>query len=494
MAQGFGPSEPERPATAAPAEELVEELESLDEPDSGAGGAAEAAETLEPLDPASAPNPEVPASGGDAVEELESVEAAPEQFPASEEKVPDERLRVLVADGDPQSLRLIASSLPESEFLVSEAASGAEAARAIETSPPQLAIIAAGLEAPSGYDLCRTIRERYTTGDLPVILVSDGRDSAETGMLAGANDVVASSATPAELLARARVHRDLVRTTAIYNRFVPTQLLGFLGYKNISELQLGDQIQREMTVLFVDIRSFTTLSERMTPGENFKFINSYLSRITPLIRRYNGFVDKYIGDAVMAVYPGRPEEALKSATSMVSYLATYNGYRSKSGYRPIGIGIGIHTGNLILGIIGDQDRMSGTVISDAVNLASRIQDVTKLYGANIIISQDTFVRLENPTDFNFRFLGKVKVKGKVQTVSLFEIFDGDEPDQIELKVRTKVDFEAAILFFSKRRFEEAAVKFRGIAERNPADRAASLFLNRAELLLKREKASWLLSD
>jgi len=247
-----------------------------------------------------------------------------------------------------------------------------------------------------------------------------------------------------------------------------------------------------MTILFVDIRAFTNLSEGMTPQENFKFINSYLARITPIIRENNGFIDKYIGDAILALYPGSPEDALRSAIRMVDYLQEYNGYRRNSGYRPINIGIGIHTGNLIVGIIGDSARMQGTVISDAVNLASRVQDVTKLYGANIIISQDTFIQLENPTAYNFRFLGKVKVKGKNQTVSLFEVFDGEPPERIALKSRTKQSFEDAILMFSQRKFAEASESFRRISTQNPDDRAAALFLNRAELFLKREKANWLL--
>jgi two-component system sensor histidine kinase ChiS len=230
----------------------------------------------------------------------------------------------------------------------------------------------------------------------------------------------------------------------------------------------------------------------MTPEENFKFINSYLARITPIIRENNGFIDKYIGDAILALYPGSPEDALRSAIRMVEYLSEYNGYRKNSGYRPINIGIGIHTGTLIVGIIGDTERMQGTVISDAVNLASRVQDVTKLYGANIIISQDTFIRLENPTIYNFRFLGKVKVKGKVQSVSLFEVFDGESPERIALKGRTKQEFEDAILRFSQRKFADASEAFRKIIEQNPKDRAAALFYNRAELFLKREKTSWLL--
>jgi two-component system sensor histidine kinase ChiS len=178
---------------------------------------------------------------------------------------------------------------------------------------------------------------------------------------------------------------------------------------------------------------------------------------------------------------------------MVQHMELYNKQRATCGYRPISIGVGIHTGNLILGIIGDQGRMQGTVISDAVNLASRIQDVTKLYGANIIISQESFIKLENPTAYGFRFLGKVRVKGKNQSVSLFEIFDGDLEEMQGAKNETKTDFESAILHFSKKEFEEAAELFKRIIAANPHDKAARLFLEKAEMFIAQEKRKFLFS-
>jgi two-component system sensor histidine kinase ChiS len=195
-------------------------------------------------------------------------------------------------------------------------------------------------------------------------------------------------------------------------------------------------------------------------------------------------VDKYLGDAIMALYPDKPENAIKTAISMMRHLEIYNGHRKKVNYKAINIGIGIHTGNLIMGIIGDGDRMQGTVVSDAVNLASRIQDVTKLYGANIIISQDTFVQLENPTDYSFRFLGRVKVKGKDDSVALFEIFDADPDDVRKLKTETKTDFERGILFFAKREFSEAQELFTKIVKLNPRDSAAQLFLEKTLSYIK----------
>lgn len=403
-------------------------------------------------------------------------------------------LRILIADDDLVGVQTMRNHLVREGFRVSVVFDGETALQQLEASPPDLLLVDAALAKVDGYEICRRVRSTYTSAELPVLILVDKDQEGRLmeGMTAGASDFISKPILPDEFLARIKTHINLAKMNTLYSRFVPVELLHFLGHENVIDLQLGDQIQREMTILFVDIRAFTNLSEGMTPQENFKFINSYLSRITPIIRENNGFIDKYIGDAILALYPGSPEDALRSAIRMVDYLKEYNGYRRNSGYRPINIGIGIHTGNLIVGIIGDSGRMQGTVISDAVNLASRVQDVTKLYGANIIISQDTFVRLENPTDYSFRFLGKVKVKGKNQTVSLFEIFDGEEPELVALKNRTKKDFEEAILMFSQRKFSEASTAFRRIAIENPLDRAASLFLNRSEFFLRREKANWLL--
>ncbi|HUX20344.1 MAG TPA: adenylate/guanylate cyclase domain-containing protein, partial [Spirochaetia bacterium] len=403
--------------------------------------------------------------------------------------------RILVGDDDLVSLQTMKNFLQGEHYRVIPAVDGEEVMKQIEASLPDLILLDANLPKIDGIEICRRLRKRYASSELPILILVDKEQQGTSlveGMTAGASDFISKPIVPDEFQARIKTHINLAKMNTLYSRFVPVELLHFLGHDNVIELQLGDQIQREMTILFVDIRAFTNLSEGMTPEENFKFINSYLARITPIIRENNGFIDKYIGDAILALYPGSPEDALRSAIRMVEYLAEYNGYRKNSGYRAINIGIGIHTGNLIVGIIGDTDRMQGTVISDAVNLASRVQDVTKLYGANIIISQDTFIRLENPTAYNFRFLGKVKVKGKAQSVSLFEVFDGETPERIAVKGRTKQDFEDAILRFSQRKFADASEAFRKIVQQNPNDRAAALFLNRAELFLKREKASWLL--
>lgn len=271
---------------------------------------------------------------------------------------------------------------------------------------------------------------------------------------------------------------ELARLNKAYERFVPHEFLRFLERNSIVEVELGDQVQREMTILFSDIRSFTTLSEDMTPQENFNFLNSYLRRISPIIRQHHGFIDKYMGDAIMALFPEKAEDALQSAIAMRQEVSIYNHHRRSGGYKPINIGIGLHTGSLMLGTIGEPERMEGTVISDAVNLAARIEGLTKLYGVSIMISEFALFNLDDPVRYHFRFLDRVKVKGKKEPISVFEIFDGSPPDIIELKLNTLQDFERGLLHYHSQEFTEAGHHFQRVLEQNPTDKAAALYLQR----------------
>ncbi|PJZ75929.1 7TM diverse intracellular signaling domain-containing protein [Leptospira neocaledonica] len=266
--------------------------------------------------------------------------------------------------------------------------------------------------------------------------------------------------------------------TESYARFVPKDFLANLGKDSILDVRLGDQIQKDMAVLFSDIRSFTTLSEQMTPAENFNFINSYLSRMSPIIQRHNGFIDKFIGDAIMALFQRNVIDAVSAGVEMQRYLKEYNEHRHRQGYIPIQIGVGIHSGSLMLGTIGAEERLEGTVISDTVNLASRIESLTKVYGSRIAVSESTIEEVKKDGKFHFRFLDRVKVKGKQRPVSVYEVFDGDEPQHQDLKLKTKESYEKGVKAFYSNSFEEAKQQFEKVISLFPDDKATQLYLKR----------------
>ena len=264
-----------------------------------------------------------------------------------------------------------------------------------------------------------------------------------------------------------------------YSRFVPREFLSFLGKETIADVQLGDQVQQEMTVLFSDIRSFTQLSEKMTPAENFRFINAYLSKMEPVVKAYKGFIDKYIGDSVMALFPNGADDAVCGAIAMLQTLETFNEERTTRGEEPIAIGIGIHTGVLMLGTIGGENRMDGTVISDAVNLASRVEDLTKIYGASLLITEHTYNKLVDVNEYSIRLIDKVKVKGKTQPVIVFEVLDGETIKMRDAKLATLSIFAEAFVAYQRRNFDLAELLFAKCLEKNPKDQAARIYLDRA---------------
>ncbi|MEG4344105.1 adenylate/guanylate cyclase domain-containing protein [Microcoleus sp. A003_D6] len=275
----------------------------------------------------------------------------------------------------------------------------------------------------------------------------------------------------------------LAQLNKAYERFVPHQFLQFLEKSSIIDVELGDQVQLEMSVLFSDIRDFTTLSETMTPEDNFKFINSYLSRMEPVINENKGFIDKYIGDAIMALFSGEADNAVKAGIAMLHRLAEYNEYCANTGGVPIQIGIGINTGSLMLGTVGGPNRMDGTVISDAVNLASRVESLTKNYGVSLLITQPTYTRLKNPSQYTIRTLDTVKVKGKSEAVTIYEVFDADPPEIKQAKLATLELFAQARALYSEGKLFEAARMFSECWRQNPGDRVAKIYWERCESAL-----------
>ncbi|MBD2181171.1 AAA family ATPase [Planktothrix sp. FACHB-1375] len=279
---------------------------------------------------------------------------------------------------------------------------------------------------------------------------------------------------------RKKAEAELFKLNKALERFVPQQFLQFLNKQSIVDVELGDNVEKEMSILFSDIRDFTTISETMTPEENFRFINSYLSRMEPAIRENHGFIDKYIGDAIMALFGGSADDAVKAAIAMLKRLEIYNQHRGNSGYVPIDIGIGINTGNLMLGTVGGANRMNGTVISDAVNLASRVESLTKNYGVSLLITHHTFSQLKNSPEYAIRLIDKVKVKGKSELVTVYEVFDTDRPEILAGKLQTLPIFKEALSLYNDNALSKAAKGFSECLRINPLDRVAEIYLQRCD--------------
>jgi class 3 adenylate cyclase len=264
----------------------------------------------------------------------------------------------------------------------------------------------------------------------------------------------------------------------VTNKFVPHEFIRSLGRSVITDIQLGDQVEKIVTVLFSDIRDYTTLAERMTPEENFRFVCSFNERIGPIIREHNGFINQYLGDAIMAIFPGSASDALAAAIEMQKAVDELNAGHVLKTNIPIRIGVGMHTGPLIMGITGDRDRLDATTIADTVNTASRLESLTKHYKVNILLSESSVNHLANKEPFYLRHLGRVQLKGKQEATFIYECFNGTPAHAMHKKLTALPLFKQGMDEYFNKSFSEASEKFFQVLEIDPDDRTAKLFLEK----------------
>lgn len=391
-------------------------------------------------------------------------------------------IRILVVDDEPVNQQVLKNHLAFGDYHVTSVMNGEDALEVLKNEPPfDLVLLDIMMPRMSGYEVCKKIREKYLPSELPIIMITAKNQVSDLvqGFSYGANDYLTKPFSKDEFLARIKTHLKLFNINAAYGRFVPHEFLKALGHESIIDIKLGDQVEKEVTVFFSDIRSYTTLAESMTPQENFNFINAYLGRMGPIIQHNNGFVNQYYGDGIMALFLTNPEDAIKSAIEMQQEVSVYNQERLRKGRIPIKVGIGLHTGPLMLGIIGDRMRMEAGVVSDTVNTAARMEGLTKYYGVNVIVSEDSVDRLEDLQKQRHRFLGKVLVKGKKEPVAIYDFFAGDSPDMIELKQKSLPAFEAGVAAYYRKEFEEAAKYFQQVLDLNESDKTAIRYLEKS---------------
>jgi signal transduction histidine kinase/class 3 adenylate cyclase/ActR/RegA family two-component response regulator len=393
------------------------------------------------------------------------------------------RFTVLIVDDEPINRQVLLNHLSLQHYAVVEAGHGPEALELVnEGLKPHLVLLDVMMPKMTGYEVCRRLREKFPANEVPILLLTAKTQVASLveGLDAGANDYLTKPVSKNELLARIKTHLQLSNLNIAYGRFVPHQFIQLMDKQSVVDVKLGDHVEKEMTILFSDIRGFTSISETMKPQENFDFINAYLSRMEPIIAKHNGFIDKYIGDAIMALFPMNVDNAVQAAVRMLQRLVDYNSTRGRPGRPMLKIGIGIHTGWSMLGTVGGENRMDGTVIADAVNLASRTEGMTKIYGVALLITEQVYQKLQNPNEYKIRVIDRVKVKGKTIEVTLYEVFDGDPPIQLSLKQKTLKDFEQGFRFYHNQQIAAALACFQRVLYLNPEDHAAKVYLDRCK--------------
>jgi class 3 adenylate cyclase len=245
---------------------------------------------------------------------------------------------------------------------------------------------------------------------------------------------------------------DVKTINEAYARFLPKEFLKQLGKKDVRNVQLSDSVEKKMTILFSDIRNFTSITDKMDSKESFQFVNEILSKLAPPISANNGFVDKFIGDCVMAIFPGSPLDGVKAGVQMLERLKILNENRKV----PVNIGVGLAYGNVMIGTLGFEKRLDATVISSTVNTASRLESLTKTLGVNLIVTEEIYELIQHSIDMETYFLGSFYLKGQENAKKLYEVYS---KENIHFDVET---FNKGVDLFSQKKFKESVKIFENL--------------------------------
>ncbi len=401
------------------------------------------------------------------------------------------RFRVLVVDDEPINIRVLENHLSALQFDVARAGDGPAALKIIDDGfKPDLVLLDVMMPRMSGYEVCQQIRTRFGASEVPVVLVTakDRVADVVSGFDAGANDYLTKPVAKGELLARIKTHLKVAKMNEATARFVPFEFLAMLGKESLTDVERGDQVQKEMSVLFSDIRSFTTIVEKNTPAENIRFINEYLGAMEPPVKDHSGFVDSFIGDAVMALFDGGPknkagggaEDAVAAGVAMQRALPGFNLLRAQQGVPTVAIGVGVQTGLVTCGTIGGRFHIKCGVIGDAVNTASRIEGMTKMYGARFLVGDVTEQALP-PGRFTLREVDRVMAKGKKTATTIYEVLDAEEDAVFALRQAGLARYREALAMFRSRAFVDAGKILDELAKKDPADKVVALYAERCAI-------------
>lgn len=274
-----------------------------------------------------------------------------------------------------------------------------------------------------------------------------------------------------------------------FQKFVPRQFVEHFAKGGADSLALGYADEDEVAVMFCDIRGFTSLSEQMSPQQLMNFLNSYFMRMNAPIHDNYGFIDKFIGDAIMALFDhpngefcDKASDSVKASLDLQKALILYNQHRENSGYEAVRNGIGLHIGPVVLGTVGSDDRMDTTVIGDSVNVAQRIESLTDYFGVDILASREIVSAASEQTQFAHRTIDKVVLKGKSTSIEIVEIYQHMSTEQIVMRDQSKAFIDEGISMRNAKDFTGALAIFAKGLEANPDDTIYEHHINTCESL------------
>jgi class 3 adenylate cyclase/CheY-like chemotaxis protein len=274
-----------------------------------------------------------------------------------------------------------------------------------------------------------------------------------------------------------------------YSNFVPKEFLRLLNKESITDVSLGNLVKKDITILFSGIRGFTSITEKANSEEIFDLLNKYYTGVTSIIRKNNGFIDKFIGDEIVVLFPDSAENAVVAAGEINQYLEAFNHSQSEQGKLSFKIGIGIHSGSVTLGTLGGKERMDTTVIGNAVGIAKKIETLTKSFFVPIIISSDTYALLNKKLKDDSREIEHLHVGGNDGFITIYEYFGSDTPNIFEKKKSISSEYFRALTLYRGGFIEKAKSLFSFCQTLLPDDPIYSLYINRCNDSLLGNKSS-----
>ncbi len=428
---------------------------------------------------------------------------------------------ILLVDDEPANLILLEELLHLKGYTTVSALSGDEALSKAGADRPDLILLDIMMPDLDGFDVCDRLRKDPILQTVPVIFLTalDDDTSRLKGLEMMADDYLTKPFNSRLLLAKVesvlqlsqmrsqavssqfnqRVKEQSKRQIAAaweaneylaekFHLFVPEQLLERIAPQGVESIQLGNVTEEELTILFCDIRGFTAIAESQEARETFEWLNAFFTKMNDCISSHGGFIDKYLGDAIMAVFDkpnSHARDAIDASVAMQESLQEFNADRHKYNLSsPVNIGIGIHTGIGMIGTLGSDRRMDSTVIGDVVNTASRLENLTKIYGCQIIVSENAIVHARefvNATSNNYyyRWIDRVTPRGKQKAIEIYEVWAASSPD-CEIKQLTQALFNKGIQGWQSGKFVAALGYFQQLAAQNPVDTVVNLYIEKCQ--------------
>ncbi|MGB7429761.1 MAG: response regulator [Microcoleaceae cyanobacterium] len=376
---------------------------------------------------------------------------------------------ILLVDDDPNNLLLLESILSIQEYSTQSASSGQEAINLAQSSQPALILLDVMMPDMSGFEVCNALRQQEDLKTVPIVLLTalDDDESRLQGIEVMADDYITKPFNSELLLAKVKniLHLSQMRTQTYqtqtyqtakaqiqqqptsgqdnkdlskqFTSFIPTQFLQRIAPQGIESITLGKKIEVELSILFCDIRAFTAISESQASSETFEWLNYFFNKMSSCIIKHHGFVDKYLGDAILAIFDRKDMhflDAIQAAIEMQNSSRDIHFNSDCIDLSTIKMGIGIDTGIATIGILGTSNQMETTVIGDVVNTASRLEELTKTYHCDTIASESTISRLsqlnhaaiksEKNVEFSYHFIDRIVPRNKQKSLNIYEILSG----------------------------------------------------------------------